>query len=152
MHLSSPTHHTNSFICPCISSSFAMTFMLPSPHYTTTTLYFTILHYTSPLLHLIISFHYLSYYIDSLSLSFPYPTISLYDNFKVHSGTTGKGTRWSADWFASADVKLRTEMSLLACRQSKVFQFGRQRRITNHTDGCLFRSSDWSPCHPKQGQ
>jgi hypothetical protein len=45
----------------------------------------------------------------------------------------------------------RTEMSLLACKQSKVFQFGRQRRIANHTDGCLFRFSDWSPCLPKQG-
>ena len=87
MYLSSPTHHTNSFICPCISPSFffkkvchytlAVTFILPSPHYTTTTLYFTILHYTSPFLHLFVPLLYLSYYIDSLSLS--YPTISLYE-------------------------------------------------------------------------
>ena len=49
-------------------------------------------------------------------------------------------------WF----LDLRTEMSLLACKQSKVFlSVRRQRRITNHTDGCLFRSSDWYTMLPE---
>ena len=56
-----------------------------------------ILYYILTLLH---DGCFLLYHISSFFSLFYY--ISVWTTLKVHSGITGKGTRWSGDWLASA--------------------------------------------------